>query len=220
MQIVILAAGNGKRMGELTQNVPKPLLLYKGITLLEHKLKALPSNTTEIIIVVGYLGEKIREFFGDIYNTIPIRYVEQKIMNGTAGALWLCKEILHDSFMILMSDDIYSKEDLEKLSLTESNNWSMLTYPDLPTTKAGKIVKNKYGNLVEIVNDFEGITQYYLLYTGVCVLTPEIFTKDMFKISNTEFGLPQSFAQFAQDKKIKIHETNNWIRITSPQDLK
>lgn len=219
MQIIILAAGKGTRMGDLTQITPKPLLLYKGITLLEHKFKVLPSNTTEVIIVIGYLGSKIKEYFGDTYQNIPIRYIEQTEMNGTAGALWLCKDSITQPFMVLMSDDIYAKEDLEILSQTPQDDWAILAYPDVPGVKAGKIVKNEYGDLVEIYEDFEGTSPYNLIYTGVCVLTPEVFTKPMFKLSNGEYGLPQSFTQFAQQKNIKVFETSNWVRITAPSDL-
>jgi UDP-N-acetylglucosamine diphosphorylase / glucose-1-phosphate thymidylyltransferase / UDP-N-acetylgalactosamine diphosphorylase / glucosamine-1-phosphate N-acetyltransferase / galactosamine-1-phosphate N-acetyltransferase len=219
MQIIILAAGKGTRMGELTNNTPKPLLLYKGISLLEHKFKVLPSNTTEVIIVIGYLGDKIKKHYGDTYNNIPIRYVEQIEMNGTAGALWLCRDFINGSFMVLMSDDIYVKEDLELLSKTPHGEWAILSYPDMPGIKAGKIVKDESGNLKEIFEDFGGTSPYNLIYTGVCVLTPHVFTKEMFKLSNGEYGLPQSFTQFAQEKNIKVFETNNWIRITAPGDL-
>ncbi len=219
MQIIILAAGKGTRMGDLTQTIPKPLLSYKGVNLLEHKFKVLPSNTTEVILVIGYLGSTIKEYFGDTYKGIPIRYVEQTEMNGTAGALWICQEFITGPFMVLMSDDIYAKVDLEKLSHTPKDEWSILVYPDVPGVKAGKIVKNEKGNLVEIFEDFQGTSPYNLIYTGVCVLTPQVFTKEMFKLSNGEYGLPQSFTQFAQEKNIQVLETNDWVRITAPEDL-
>ncbi len=219
MKIIILAAGKGTRMGNLTVNTPKPLLTYKGKNLLEHKLEALPQNTEEIIFTIGYLGEKIQEYFGDSYNGIPVTYIEQKEMKGTADALWQCKDILNGSFMVLMGDDIYSKEDLEQLSQIESSDWAILAYPDNPGVKAGKIVKDEEGNLKEIYEDFEGTSPYNLIYTGVCVLTPEVFSKPMFQLSNGEYGLPQSFTQFVGEKEIKVFETKNWIRITAPEDL-
>ena len=219
MQIVILAAGKGTRMKNLTNEVPKPLLKYKDISLLEHKLKILPNNTTSIIIVIGYLGDQIREEIGNSYSNIPITYIEQKGMNGTADALWQCQHTLHESFMVLMGDDIYSKDDLDKLSKIETQQWAVLAYPDKPGIKAGKIVKNMDGSLKEIYEDFDGTSPYNLLYTGVCVLTPEVFTKPMFKLSNGEFGLPQSFAQFTNEKSIQVFETKDWLRITAPEDL-
>jgi NDP-sugar pyrophosphorylase family protein len=220
MKAVILAAGKGTRMGELTKDTPKPLLKYKGKTLLEQKFEKLPQNTTGIVLVIGYLGDKIKEAFGDNYNGIPITYVEQREMLGTAHALWQCKEILDEPFMVLMSDDLYSEEDLDKIANLKEGEWAVLAYPDKPETKAGKIVKDERGNLKEIYEDFEGASEYTLIYTGVCLLTPEIFEKEMVQLSNGEYGLPQTFTQFAKEKEIRVFETKNWIRITSPEDLK
>lgn len=220
MQIVILAAGRGTRMNTLTVEKPKPLLNYKGKNLLEHKLDILPSNTTEIVFVIGYLGDQIKEYFKDSYKGIPIQYIEQKEMNGTAGALWICQDILIGSFMILMADDIYGKEDLDKLSQTKPNEWALLAYPDKPGLCAGKIVKDTNGMLSKIYNDFDGTSSYNLTYTGACILTPEIFTRPIVPISSKEFGLPQSFTQFVDSKNIRVLEAENWIRITAPEDLK
>ena len=219
MKVVILAAGKGTRMGELTKNTPKPLLKYKGKSLLEQKFEKLPENTTEIILVIGYLGDQIKEAFGDKYNGTPIKYVEQKEMLGTAHALWQCKDHLDEPFMVLMSDDLYDELDLKKMSEIPENEWSILAYPDKPGVKAGKIVKDEDGNLKEIYEDFEGTSPYNLIYTGVCLLTPEVFTKEMVELSNGEFGLPQTFTQFVGEKDIQVFETDNWIRITAPEDL-
>ncbi len=64
------------------------MLLYKNKNLFEHKLEALPSNTSEIIFIIGYLGHKIKEYFKDSYKGISITYIEQTELKGTAGALY------------------------------------------------------------------------------------------------------------------------------------
>jgi len=220
MKVVILAAGKGTRMGELTKDTPKPLLKYKGKTLLEQKFEKLPESTTGIVLVIGYLGEKIKETFGDSWNNIPIIYIEQKEMLGTAHALWQCREVLDEPFIVLMSDDLYSEKDLNMMANTEEGKWAVLAYPDNPGVKAGKIVKDENGNLKEIYEDFDGTSEYNLIYTGVCYLTPEIFNKEMVQLSNGEFGLPQTITSFVGEKDIKVLETNEWIRITAPEDLK
>ncbi len=219
MKIVILSAGKGTRMNDLTLTVPKPLLKYKNKNLLEHKLDILPESTTEIIFVIGYLGEKIKEYFGDSYKNIPIRYVEQKEMKGTADALWQCKDFLNEQFVVLMGDDLYNKDDLEKIYSIPKSKWAVLAYPDIPGIKAGKIVKDDQGNLKEIYEDFDGSSPYNLLYTGACLLTPDIFTKEMTQLSNGEYGLPQTITKFIGEKDIIVLETSNWIRITAPEDL-
>jgi len=68
MQCVILVAGRGTRMGKLTDSCPKPMLPIKGKPKLVYTLENLPEEIDEVILVIGYLGEQIRNFFGDEYN--------------------------------------------------------------------------------------------------------------------------------------------------------
>src|SRR3990167_990885 len=106
MQCVILAAGRGTRMMELTGAVPKPMLEVAGRPLLEYKLDALPEEVNEIVIVVGYLKEVIQQHLSTSYNGKQIVYVEQKNLDGTAGALWSAQPVLKDRFLVMMGDDI------------------------------------------------------------------------------------------------------------------
>ena len=114
MQAIILAAGKGTRMGMLTKNIPKPMLKVAGKTLLEHKFDILPESIDEIIMVIGYLGEVIRDTYGNEYKGKKITYVLQDKMHGTGGAVWLCRDLIADKFLVLNGDDMYAKEDLEK----------------------------------------------------------------------------------------------------------
>ncbi len=177
MQAVILAAGRGKRMGTLTATVPKPLLKYGEQTLLEQKLAILPKTVSEIIIVIGYLGEKIVAQIGDSYKNIPIRYVQQTELTGTAGALWLCKEFLYGPFIVLMSDDVYHPTDIVRMCDTRPHEWSVLLSRSNDKTNGGKCIVNEAGYLENIVEDMTGEIPYTYIYTGVCVLTPEIFKR-------------------------------------------
>lgn len=140
-------------------------------------------------------------------------------MKGTADALWQCKDFLNEQFVVLMGDDLYNKDDLEKIYSIPKSKWAVLAYPDIPGIKAGKIVKDDQGNLKEIYEDFDGSSPYNLLYTGACLLTPDIFTKEMTQLSNGEYGLPQTITKFIGEKDIIVLETSNWIRITAPEDL-
>lgn len=219
MKIVILAGGKGKRMGTLTEEIPKPLLKLNGVTLLENKLNSLPKNTSEIIITIGYLGEKIKSLIGESYNKIPVKYVEQTELLGTAHALWQCRELLDSPFIVLMSDDIYDQTDLQKLSDLEHDQWAVLAYPENSESKVGKMGIDQNGNLIGIYESPANSTDYNLTYTGACRLTPEIFKEEMIKIGKGEYGLPQTFCQFLPERSIKIIETKNWKRITSPEDL-
>ena len=125
MQAVILAAGRGTRMNELTTAVPKPMLDVAGKPLLEYKLDALPDFVEEVVLIIGYKGDVIQAHFGDLYNGKRILYVEQETMNGTAGALWCAKDLFHERFLVMMGDDIYMKEDVDRC-LEDSESWKLL----------------------------------------------------------------------------------------------
>ena len=93
MQAIILAAGRGTRMGELTKETPKPMLKIKNKPILEYKLNALPEEITEVIFVIGYLGDAIKNYFGDFYNGRKIRYVIQKKILKEAARLCIWQKI-------------------------------------------------------------------------------------------------------------------------------
>jgi bifunctional UDP-N-acetylglucosamine pyrophosphorylase/glucosamine-1-phosphate N-acetyltransferase len=217
MQVVILAGGKGTRMGKITQNTPKPLVKLNGKTLLEYKLETLPKKTSEVIIVIGYLGEQIKKYIGSNYKGIPITYIEQKEQLGTGDALFICKEILHGPFMVLMSDDLYNKNDLETISNIPKSEWSTLAFREKHNPNI--VVMN-----IDCNNNFTRFSKnngrkYSLVYTGACVLTPEIFTVDMEKVTKEEYGLPQTFAKFVDKKSIKVFETTDWNRVSTMDDV-
>ncbi len=217
MQAVILAAGRGKRMADLTNETPKPLLKFEGQTLLEQKLSILPPEITEVLIVVGYLKEKIVTEIGDSYRGIPIRYITQSEPLGTAHALWCCREFLHEKFIVLMSDDIYNQSDIREIC--QAKDWAVLIFPSDEKINAGKCLIDEHKNLIDIVEDYDGFIPYNYIFTGVCVLDPEIFSVEMAKLSNGEYGLPQTFIKLAREKKIQTFFSKNWKRITAPKDL-
>lgn len=85
----IMAGGFGKRMGALTENVPKPMLLVKGKPMIQHIIdRAVGEGFDKIFISTYYLKNKIREYFGDGDSFgIPIEYLEEPKPLGTGGSL-------------------------------------------------------------------------------------------------------------------------------------
>ncbi len=218
MKAVILCAGKGTRMGDLTTDTPKPLLLYKEKNLIEHKLDTLPDDIDEVVLVIGYLGDRIREYFGNEWRGLKITYVVQSEMLGTAHALFEAKHYLDKPFIVLMGDDLYGKEDLE--SFVQHKEWAILVERPEGAQSGGKIVADTQGNLKEIVEDKDGSILDGLLYTGACILTPEVFDLEMAQLKNSkEYGLPQTFSKAAAARPIKIQYASFWKRITSPEDL-
>jgi len=108
MKAVILAAGKGTRMKDLTNEVPKPMLLARGKPILEHIIEGLASNEIrDIFIVTGYRGEVIKEHFGQGSKwNARIVYGQQAVQNGTGKAPEAAKSYVASSPFLLTYGDI------------------------------------------------------------------------------------------------------------------
>lgn len=106
MQAVIMAGGKGTRLASVTGDMPKPMVPVNGKPLLEYQIENLKENGIgDIILSVGYLGEKIREYFGDGKRYgVRITYHQEEKPLGTAGVLPVIKERLEDTFFLIFGD--------------------------------------------------------------------------------------------------------------------
>ena len=88
MKAVILAAGKGTRMRELTNELPKPMLKVRGQPILEHIIDGLKSaGIREIFIVTGFRAEAIEDYFGDGKKSgVRLAYGRQAVQDGTGKA--------------------------------------------------------------------------------------------------------------------------------------
>jgi dTDP-glucose pyrophosphorylase len=101
---IVLAAGRGSRMGALTEAVPKPMLHIDGKPMLEHIVERLiAAGRAEILIVVGFRGELIREHFGGRFP--GVRFAVQEVPEGTAAAVRLGRDFASgDPFLLTFGD--------------------------------------------------------------------------------------------------------------------
>ncbi len=213
MKAVILAAGKGTRMGSLAIDLPKPLLKIGDKTLLELKMDVLPAECTEIVIVLGYLGDKIKEHFGDTYKDKILSYVNSKPL-GTAYSLWQAKEYLKEPFIVMNGDDLYARKDIEECI---KYHYSALVTKTNGFQSGGKAVIK--GNFIEDVAEGSHPPGTTIL-TGLYVLSPEIFKLELVKIpKRNEFGLPQTLMSFKLGNMRAVPATA-WHQITTPEDLK
>lgn len=226
MIAVILAAGRGTRMGALTTETPKPMLLVHGKNLIERKLEVLPQEITKVILVVGYLKESIIKYFGDSWNGITIKYVEQTVLSGTGGAIDLCKEQLQfeDQFMVLMGDDLYSQEDLQDIILKEYS--ILVANQGIAGRKKGwQVFFDEENMLTEIHQDVEAETSPYI-NAGVYSLGKEYFTEEIYKMDNGEYSLPHTLVNLIKHKQesktplsVRVVVAKSWLQITSPESI-
>ena len=107
MKVVIMAGGKGTRIASVRSDVPKPMINICGKPILEHQIDNLKAcGLTDIVLVIGYLGDKIKEYFGDGSKFgVNIEYFVEDHPLGTAGALFKMPQLTED-FLLLCGDVI------------------------------------------------------------------------------------------------------------------
>lgn len=215
MQCVILAAGKGTRLRPLTEVCPKPLVSVAGKPLLDHIIDALPTAVDELIIVIGYLGDMIKEHYGSEFNGRKVTYVEQVEQNGTARALWLCKDLLKGRFLFMFADDIHGRSDIARVT---SYSRGMLTMTSDTPERFGVIVRNPDGTLAEMIEK-PTHPPSNLVSTGVMVLDDHIFEFEPQTPVRGEYYLTEVIERYAKKYPIAVVEEHLWIPIGYPEDI-
>ncbi|WP_135826238.1 bifunctional sugar-1-phosphate nucleotidylyltransferase/acetyltransferase [Halorussus ruber] len=116
MQAVVLAAGEGTRIRPLSASLPKPMLPVADRPLAAHAAEAaVRGGADELILVVGYEADAVRDYFGDEYAGVPVTYAVQQEQAGTADAVRAASEYLDGPFAVLNGDNLYEPEAVAAL---------------------------------------------------------------------------------------------------------
>src|SRR5713226_1435529 len=105
---VLLAAGRGTRMRELTTDLPKPMIEVRGKPVLQHIVEGLrDAGVRDFLTVVGYRADSVRNFFGDGSRyKIDIQYATQVVQDGTGRVVDLARNFARESPFVLSYGDI------------------------------------------------------------------------------------------------------------------
>ena len=168
MQAIILAAGMGKRLKELTQDNTKCMVKVNGITLIERALTQLDQlSLNRIIIVEGYEGKKLINFIKTLSVKTPITFVDNPIYDKTNNiySLWLAKDyLLEDDTLLLESDIIF--EDSVLHALTDDPRDTLALVDRYESWMDGTVMQiDKNDRILSFVPgkdfDFKNIDSYY-----------------------------------------------------------
>ena len=113
MKAVVLAAGKGTRMRELTQEIPKPMLRVHGKPILEHILEGLRgAGISDVFIVTGFRADVVEDYFGDGKRLgLNVQYGRQLVQDGTGKAPELAKAFVgSDDFLLTYGDILVRPE--------------------------------------------------------------------------------------------------------------
>jgi D-glycero-alpha-D-manno-heptose 1-phosphate guanylyltransferase len=147
VEAMILAGGLGTRLRSMVSDRPKVLAEVWGRPFLAYLLDQLAaSGITRVILCIGYLGEQIRDTFGDAYDTadgsIQLSYSQETQLLGTGGALGLASELVRSSRVLVMNGDSFCGADLKSFSefhQQKSTPVSMVLTQIADTARYGKV---------------------------------------------------------------------------------
>lgn len=154
MKAVILAGGKGTRLGNLTQEIPKPMIEIGEKSVLEHQIDCLKRNEIkDIIIIIGHLGNIIKDYFGDGSKFgVSIEYITEDMPLGTAGALYYLKDMVEENFLLIYGDimldvDFHRFVDFHK---TKASLVTLFVHPNSHPYDSDLVILDDNGKVKDI----------------------------------------------------------------------
>lgn len=218
MKAIILAAGEGTRMRPLTLQAPKPLLPINGRPILDHIFEALPDEITDVVVVTKYLGEKIRNYLGDLHRGRRVFYAEGSD-KGTAYSLKAAQKFLEkdERFLFLYGDELPYRENIGKCL---AHPLSILSFKSATPETGGVALLRNDGTIAEI-EEKPATPKSNIVADGIMVLDTSVFDYEPFSNSKGEFYLTSIINQFVKRRPVRAVLSDRFIGdITTPADLR
>jgi glucose-1-phosphate thymidylyltransferase len=215
VKVIIPLAGKGTRLRPHTHLTPKPMLKIAGKPVMSYVLDELKKlgNVEQIIYITGHLKEKVEKFaLSEI--DVPSVFVEQKVQDGTAGAIALAKAYVDQPVLIVFVDTIFDA-DLSKVKSVDADGIIWVKEVE-DYQRFGVVVTDKEGNMTKIVEKPKtpiskraNIGLYYirnwkLLFEGIDYVLKQ-------PKNQGEYFLTDAF-QYMIDKgaKIRVIDVEGW----------
>jgi len=180
MKTVIMAGGLGKRIKEINDSIPKPLIMVNGKPVLEREIECLSKQGfKDIIITVSYMKEKIIDHFKDGKDFgVNIEYFIEEEPLGNAGALFELKDKLTDDFLLINADSIFDI-DLNRFvnfHYQHKGLASLFVHPNNHPYDSGLIILDDNNQVIEWLNKEEDRPKWYrnIVNAGMHILSPEL----------------------------------------------
>ena len=217
MKVIIPLAGKGTRLRPHTHLVPKPMLKIAGKPVMAYILEDLVKlgTVTEVIYVTGHLKEKVEDYARTQFPTLPAKFVEQKVQDGTAGAVKLAEPFVKGEDVLIIFVDTIFETDLTQIRKTDADGIIWVKEVE-DYQRFGVVVTDKDGNMTKIVekpstpiSKRANIGLYYiknskLLFEGIDHTLKQAPNKG-------EYYLTDAF-QYMIDKgaKLKVIDVDGW----------
>jgi dTDP-glucose pyrophosphorylase len=225
---VLLAAGRGTRMREMTAELPKPMLEVRGRPVLQHIVEGLrDAGIRDFLIIVGYRADAVQNFFGDGSRyKIHIQYATQVVQDGTGRVVELARNFVAEAPFILSYGDILVDPANYKrvIDLSDDVEAIITVKRGEDVTKGGAVFLNEQMDLIDLREKSkpgEATSPWY--NAGIYTFRPSIFefTAKLKRSPRGEYELTDAIRELAYSgKKVKALElTGEWADVRDPTVL-
>jgi UDP-N-acetylglucosamine diphosphorylase / glucose-1-phosphate thymidylyltransferase / UDP-N-acetylgalactosamine diphosphorylase / glucosamine-1-phosphate N-acetyltransferase / galactosamine-1-phosphate N-acetyltransferase len=225
---VLLAAGKGTRMRELTAELPKPMIAVRGRPILQHIVEGLrDAGVTDFLIIVGYRADVVQEHFGDGSRFgVRVEYATQVVQDGTGRVVELARDFAGpDPFVLSYGDILISPENYRRLTaLGDAEALISVKHNPGEIAKGGAVFVNERFELTDLrekPQPGEPTSPWY--NAGVYTFRPSIFahTARLEKSPRGEYELTDAIRTLAQSgAKVQAYElSGEWADVRDPEVL-
>jgi dTDP-glucose pyrophosphorylase len=225
---VLLAAGRGTRMRELTEDLPKPMILVRGRPVLAHIVSGLvAAGVTDVLIIVGYRADVVREYFGDgSAHGARVQYATQITQDGTGRVVELARNFAdEDPFILSYGDILIDPVNYPRLTALETEDDALLTVKRADdVSQGGAVFMDERGELTDLREKpkaGEAASPWY--NAGVYTFRPDIFefAQRLEKSPRGEYELTDAILALAQSgRRVRCLElTGEWADVRDPEVL-
>jgi UDP-N-acetylglucosamine diphosphorylase / glucose-1-phosphate thymidylyltransferase / UDP-N-acetylgalactosamine diphosphorylase / glucosamine-1-phosphate N-acetyltransferase / galactosamine-1-phosphate N-acetyltransferase len=225
---VLLAAGRGTRMRELTADLPKPMIKVRGKPILLHIIEGLQAAAVKnFLIIVGYHADAVRDYFGDgTCFGLRIKYATQVVQDGTGRVVELARDFVGQSSFVLSYGDILVDQANYKalVELPDDVAAIVSVKQDQDVSKGGAVFVNEQMEVTDIrekPKPGEASSPWY--NAGIYAFRPSIFewTARLQPSPRGEYELTDAVRGLAQSgEKVKAFElSGEWADVRDPEIL-
>ena len=225
---VLLAAGRGTRMRELTEDLPKPMIPVRGKPILQHIIEGLQAaGVTRVLIVVGYRADVVTDFFGDGSRFgVRIEYTTQVVQDGTGRVVDLSKNFAGaDPFILSYGDILIDPANYRRLvALGDAEALVSVKHNPGEIAKGGAVFVNERFEMTDLrekPKPGEPTSPWY--NAGLYAFRPSIFdfTAKLKPSPRGEYELTDGIRELAQSgRKVQALELiGEWADVRDPEIL-
>ena len=230
MKSVLLAAGEGVRLLPITATRPKHLIQVGAKPILEHCLDALKAcGITEAVVVTHYMGQAIREYFGDGSRFgFKLEYVEQQAVLGTGNAASVAETFVEGDFVLVYGDLLFSADAVKAVlgSFKSGKSAAVIAGVPVDTPESYGIIELADGNRIKRIVEKPSRKKVpsNLANAGLYVFSRDVFDalRRVKRSVRGEWELTDAVTMLAEEGKAVLAAEiakDDWFDIGRPWDL-